>query len=446
MHKEVNLREGGIYSSMMLFSLPMILSSLFQQAYNLADTLIVGRFLGPDALASVGSAYALMNFITSLLIGLSMGSGALFSYSYGKDDIPQLRRDIYNSSILFAIIAVALTIVCYLFRDPILVLLHTPEEIFEEEKAYVEVIFTGIFFVFLYNYFSFLLRSRGNSSSPLYFLIFSALLNIALDLFFIISLKRGVKGAAEATVISQGVSGIGVALYFFITNKDLIPRAEERKFEKDRIKTIFKYSSLTSIQQSIMNFGILMIQGLVNSFGPSVMAAFAASVKIDTTAYTPSQEFGSAYSLFVSQNLGGGRMDRIKKGTKGAFIISIVFSLIMSAVIYIFAPSLMKLFVSDNEISVIKTGVEYLRIEGSFYVGIGILFLLYGYYRGIGRPEWSIVLTVASLGTRVLLAYTLSPLPALGEKAIWWSIVIGWALADLVGLVAMKKVQIKKEA
>ncbi len=446
MHKEVNLREGGIYSSMMLFSLPMILSSLFQQAYNLADTLIVGRFLGPDALASVGSAYALMNFITSLLIGLSMGSGALFSYSYGKDDIPQLRRDIYNSSILFAIIAVALTIVCYLFRDPILVLLHTPEEIFEEEKAYVEVIFTGIFFVFLYNYFSFLLRSRGNSSSPLYFLIFSALLNIALDLFFIISLKRGVKGAAEATVISEGVSGIGVALYFFITNKDLIPRAEERKFEKDRIKTIFKYSSLTSIQQSIMNFGILMIQGLVNSFGPSVMAAFAASVKIDTTAYTPSQEFGSAYSLFVSQNLGGGRMDRIKKGTKGAFIISIVFSLIMSAVIYIFAPSLMKLFVSDNEISVIKTGVEYLRIEGSFYVGIGILFLLYGYYRGIGRPEWSIVLTVASLGTRVLLAYTLSPLPALGEKAIWWSIVIGWALADLVGLVAMKKVKIKKEA
>ncbi len=446
MHKEVNLREGGIYSSMMLFSLPMILSSLFQQAYNLADTLIVGRFLGPDALASVGSAYALMNFITSLLIGLSMGSGALFSYSYGKDDIPQLRRDIYNSSILFAIIAVALTIVCYLFRDPILVLLHTPEEIFEEEKAYVEVIFTGIFFVFLYNYFSFLLRSRGNSSSPLYFLIFSALLNIALDLFFIISLKRGVKGAAEATVISQGVSGIGVALYFFITNKDLIPRAEERKFEKDRIKTIFKYSSLTSIQQSIMNFGILMIQGLVNSFGPSVMAAFAASVKIDTTAYTPSQEFGSAYSLFVSQNLGGGRMDRIKKGTKGAFIISIVFSLIMSALIYIFAPSLMKLFVSDNEISVIKTGVEYLRIEGSFYVGIGILFLLYGYYRGIGRPEWSIVLTVASLGTRVLLAYTLSPLPALGEKAIWWSIVIGWALADLVGLFAMKKVKIKKEA
>ncbi len=439
------MKDGGIYSSMMLFSLPMILSSLFQQAYNLADTLIVGRFLGPDALASVGSAYALMNFITSLLIGLSMGSGALFSYSYGKGDIPQLRKDIYNSSILFAIIAIALTIVCYLFRDPILVLLHTPEEIFIEEMTYVEVIFTGIFFVFLYNYFSFLLRSRGNSSTPLYFLIFSALLNIVLDLFFIISLKRGVRGAAEATVISQGVSGIGVALYFFITNKDLIPRTEERKFAKDRIKTIFKYSSLTSIQQSIMNFGILMIQGLVNSFGPSVMAAFAASVKIDTTAYTPSQEFGSAYSLFVSQNLGGGRMERIKKGTRGAFIISIAFSLIMSLVIYIFAPSLMKLFVSPEETAVIKTGVEYLRIEGSFYIGIGILFLLYGYYRGIGRPEWSIVLTVISLGTRVLLAYTLSPLPALGENAIWWSIVIGWILADLTGLLAIRKVKIKKE-
>ena len=424
---------------MLLFSFPIILGNLFQQAYNLADTLIVGRYLGANALAAVGSAYTLMTFINSLLIGLSMGSGALFSYSYGKGQIEEMRRDIYNSSLLFSIIAIVLTMACYALTDEILMLLQTPEQLFAQEREYIQVIFFGIFFVFLYNYVAFLLRSRGDSSTPLYFLIVSALLNIVLDLVFIISFQRGAKGAAEATVISQIVSAGGITVYFLKTNKDLLPQKIERKLEKARIKTIFQYSFLTSIQQSVMNFGILMVQGLINSFGATVMASYAAAVKIDTLAYTPNQEFGSAYSIFISQNLGGGKMDRIKKGTKGAFVVSILFSLVISLVIYIFAPTLMSFFVSVEETEVIRIGVEYLRIEGVFYLGIGILFLLYGYYRGIGRPEWSIILTVFSLGTRVLLAYTLSPV--FGEKAIWWSVVIGWFLADAVGLIAIKKVR-----
>ncbi len=443
MKREVNLREGGIISSMLLFSFPIILGNIFQQAYNLADTLIVGRFLGPGALAAVGSAYALMTFLNSLLIGLSMGAGALFSYSYGKGDLSGMRRDIYNSGVLFSLIAVILTVVSYALTDEILTLLQTPEEIFREERSYIKVIFSGIFFVFLYNYVSYLLRSRGDSSTPLWFLVVSSLLNIVLDLVFIIPLGRGVKGAAEATVISQAVSGGGITVYFLLTGRDMLPRKDERKLEGRRIREIFRYSFLTSIQQSIMNFGILMIQGLVNSFGSTVMASFAAAVKIDTLAYTPSQEFGSAYSIFVSQNLGGGKMERIRKGTKGAFLVSSLFSLAISLVICLLSPSLMSFFVSLEETEVIRTGAEYLRIEGAFYIGIGILFLLYGYYRGIGRPEWSIVLTVISLGTRVLLAYTLSPI--LGEKAIWWAIVIGWLLADITGLTAMKGLRIKEE-
>ena len=442
MKREVNLREGGIISSMLLFSFPIILGNIFQQAYNLADTLIVGRFLGAGALAAVGSAYALMTFLNSLLIGLSMGAGALFSYSYGKGDLSDMRRDIYNSAILFSLIAIVLTALSYALTDEILVLLQTPQEIFEEQKAYIKVIFSGIFFVFLYNYVSYLLRSRGDSSTPLWFLVVSALLNIVLDLVFIIPFGRGVKGAAEATVISEAVSGVGITVYFLLTNRDMLPKKDERKLEGKRISAIFRYSFLTSIQQSIMNFGILMIQGLVNSFGSTVMASFAAAVKIDTLAYTPSQEFGSAYSIFISQNLGGGKMERIRKGTKGAFLVSALFSVVISLVICFLSPSLMSLFVSVEETEVIRIGVEYLRIEGAFYIGIGILFLLYGYYRGIGRPEWSIVLTVISLGTRVLLAYTVSPF--FGEKAIWWSIVIGWILADITGLIAMRKVRIKE--
>lgn len=442
MAKEIDLCEGRILPKIVFFSLPIILGNLFQQAYNLVDTLIVGRVLGPDSLASVGSAYALMTFINSLLIGLSMGSGALFSYNWGKGEKAELRKDIYNSFILFSILAIILTTICYVFLNQILVLLRTPKELLIEEKEYLKIIFLGIFFVFLYNYVSYILRSKGDSKTPLYFLILSALINIALDLFFIIKLKRGVKGAGEATVIAEAFSALGIITFFFIRNKNLLPLKEERIIEVNRLKNILRYSFLTSIQQSVMNFGILMIQSLVNSFGSITMAAFAASVKIDTLSYTPSQEFGNAYSIFISQNLGANKKDRVKKGTKEAFVLTSFVAIILSIVIYTFSSNLMELFVNKDEIEVIKIGVEYLHIEGVFYCGIALLFALYGYYRGIGRPEYSIVLTVISLGLRVLLAYCLSPY--LGRKAIWWAIVIGWIVADITGLVLLKFIKVKE--
>lgn len=268
------------------------------------------------------------------------------------------------------------------------------------------------------------------------------MINIALDLFFIIKLKRGVKGAGEATVIAEAFSALGIITFFFIRNKNLLPLKEERIIEVNRLKNILRYSFLTSIQQSVMNFGILMIQSLVNSFGSVTMAAFAASVKIDTLSYTPSQEFGNAYSIFISQNLGANKKDRVKKGTKEAFVLTSFVAIILSIVIYTFSSNLMELFVNKDEIEVIKIGVEYLHIEGAFYCGIALLFALYGYYRGIGRPEYSIVLTVISLGLRVLLAYCLSPY--WGRKAIWWAIVIGWIVADITGLVLLKFIKVKE--
>ena len=182
-----------------------------------------------------------------------------------------------------------------------------------------------------------------------------------------------------------------------------------------------------------MNFGILMIQGLVNSFGTTVMAAFAAAVKIDTVAYMPSQEFGNAYSLFVSQNYGAGKPDRIREGTRIALITSAVFSVAVSAVIFLSADSLMSIFVDGSEHEIIAEGVRYLRIEGSMYIGIGVLFLWYGYFRGTGRPHISLILTVISLGTRVALSYALAPGTPLGVTAIWASIPVGWVLADIAG-------------
>lgn len=302
-----DLTKGKISKNLILFALPMMAGNLMQQFYNIADTLIVGRVVGKNALAAVGAAYTLMTFLTSIFLGLSMGAGVLFSIYKGKNDKHALRVAVAHAFVLIMAVMVFVNVLVYVCMHPILWFLRVPQEVMEE------------------------------------------------------------------------------------------------------------------MQQSVMNFGILMVQGLVNSFGATTMAAFAAAVKIDAFAYLPVQDFGNAYSTFVAQNYGVKDYGRIQKGTKEAFAISIVFSIIISILVCTFAASLMEIFVKAQETAVIACGVQYLRIEGSFYCGIGCLFLLYGYYRAINKAQMSVVLTVISLGLRVVLAYILSvPLKAPG---IWVAIV-----------------------
>lgn len=431
-----DLTEGKISRSLLLFALPMMAGNLLQQFYNIADTLIVGRVLGSNALAAVGSAYTLMTFLTSIFLGLSMGSGALFSIYKGKNDQNSLRSAIVHAFALIMAVTVLLNVLVYIGIDPILHFLRVPDEVWDGMKAYLLVIFAGIIATSLYNYFSCLLRALGNSTIPLVFLAVSAVLNIGLDLLFVAVLPWGIRGAALATVIAQYVSGIGITLYVLLKCRDLLPSREDLQFNRQILGEIGNLSSMTCVQQSVMNFGILMVQGLVNSFGPVVMAAFAAAVKIDTFAYLPVQDFGNAYSTFIAQNYGAGKKDRIRKGTRESFLISFLFCIVISAVVYIFAAPLMRIFVSAKETAVIASGVRYLRIEGAFYCGIGCLFLLYGYYRAVKKPGMSVILTVISLGTRVALAYILSAY--IGETGIWMAIPIGWVLADVTGLAYMK--------
>ena len=431
-----DLTEGKISRSLLLFALPMMAGNLLQQFYNIADTLIVGRVLGSNALAAVGSAYTLMTFLTSIFLGLSMGSGALFSIYKGKNDQESLRNAIVHAFALIMAVTVLLNVLVYIGIDPILHFLRVPDEVWDGMKAYLLVIFAGIIATSLYNYFSCLLRALGNSTIPLVFLAVSAVLNIGLDLLFVAVLPWGIRGAALATVIAQYVSGIGITLYVLLKCRDLLPSREDLQFNRQILGEIGNLSSMTCVQQSVMNFGILMVQGLVNSFGPVIMAAFAAAVKIDTFAYLPVQDFGNAYSTFIAQNYGAGKKERIRKGTKESFLISFLFCIVISAVVCIFAAPLMRIFVSAKETAVIASGVRYLRIEGAFYCGIGCLFLLYGYYRAVKKPGMSVILTVISLGTRVALAYILSAY--IGETGIWMAIPIGWVLADVTGLVYMK--------
>lgn len=425
--------------SMLLFAVPMILGNLLQQCYNIADTLIVGKFLGAGALAAVGSSFTLMTFLTSILLGLCMGSGAVFSIRYGRQDEDGLKEGILASFVLIAGITILLNILAFLSLNHIRVLLQVPNEVWGLMREYLIVIFSGITATFLYNYFASFLRAIGNSVVPLVFLAACALLNLVLDLFFVLALKRGVSGAAEATVISQYISGIGIAVYSLFRCSQFCGVLRNCRIRWECLKEIANFSVMTCIQQSVMNLGILMVQGLVNSFGAEIMAAFAAAVKIDAFAYMPVQDFGNAFSTFIAQNYGAGNTKRIQKGLKGAVLVSFLFCIIISSAIWIFARPLMELFVNKNETRIIMEGIRYLHIEGAFYWGIGCLFLLYGLYRAIAVPAMSVVLTIISLGTRVLLAYLLSSVPSIGVAGIWWAIPIGWILADTVGVLYYRK-------
>lgn len=430
-----DLTQGPVMKTMLRFAVPMILGDLLQQCYNIADTMIVGRFLGADALAAVGSSFSLMTFLTSVLLGLAMGSGTVFSIRYGEKDRAGLKEGILASFVLLGAVTVFLNVIVFAGTDWIIWFLRTPGELTGLMREYLTVIFAGLAGIFLYNFFASLLRSLGNSMVPLIFLAVSAGLNIVLDLWFVAGLHRGVAGAAEATVISQYVSGIGIALYTKIKFPRLLKKEKHIRLRMSRMKEITSFSALTCLQQSFMNLGILAVQGLVNSYGTTVMAAFAAAVKIDAFAYLPVQDFGNAFSIFTAQNFGARQWERIRKGIRTAVAVSVAFGALLSLLVFLLAEPLMTLFIDKGETAVIAEGVRYLHIEGAFYYMIGLLFLFYGLYRALGKPGMSVVLTIVSLGVRVALAYALSAVPFIGTLGIWWSVPVGWFLADALGAV-----------
>ena len=352
-----------------------------------------------------------------------------------------LKNSIFVSFVMIAAVALAVNAGVFLFIDPIMRLLCVPGELYALMREYLWIIFYGIFAVFLYNFFASLLRAVGNSFIPLVFLGIAAVLNVILDLVFVLVFHWGVGGAAGATVIAQFVSGVGIGIYTFVKMPEFRIGKSHMRMDRRVLGEISQFSFLTCAQQSVMNFGILMVQGLVNSFGTVVMAAFAAAVKIDSFAYMPVQDFGNAFSTFIAQNYGAGKRDRIKAGIKSAVIVSISFCLFISAIVWIFAKQLMLIFVQPQETEILAVGVGYLRIEGAFYWGIGCLFLLYGLYRAVRRPGMSVVLTVISLGTRVALAYALASVPSIGVTGIWVSVPIGWILADLAGFLYYGRVR-----
>ncbi len=430
-----DLTRGSVFKTISFFALPMLLGNILQQAYNIVDTWVVGQYVSSDALAAVGASYTLMVFLTSILIGLCMGSSVVFSIYFGAKNERKLKESIGASFLLIVLIMILLTMIPIVSVDAIIDWMNIPDEINALTREYLYIVFLGIPAVFLYNFFAAFLRAIGNSVVPLLFLGVSTILNIVLDLLFVIRFGLGTAGAAEATIIAQYVAGIGICLYALLKNEIVRYALLHIKLNMENMREIAGFSIFTCLQQSVMNLGILMVQGLVNSFGTTIMAAFATAVKIDSFAYMPAQEYANAFSTFIAQNVGAKKRDRVVKGIRYAAMTSLSYCAVISFLLWFAAESLMKVFVNRAETEIIAEGVRYLHIEGSFYCGIGCLFLFYGLYRALGKPAMSLVLTIVSLGTRVVLAYMLAPIASIGVVGIWWAVPIGWFLADAVGFI-----------
>ena len=427
-----DMTSGSPMKLMLSFTLPMFVGNLFQQLYNVVDTIIVGKFVGREALAAVGSCFAIMVLINSIILGLAMGASVLFSQLYGAKNYNRLKTAIILACVFILGLTTILSLIAFLGTSTIIRWYQIPTEMVQYSTDYLRCIFAGLLFVSLYNLAANLLRSFGDSKTPLYFLLLACGINIALDLLFVVGFGMEVFGVAIATIIAQAVSGIACVFFAIYKIKFLQFRREDAVFDTGLFRSMSRYAVLTSLQQSVMNFGIVLVQGLVNTFGAALMAAFAAGVKIDAFAYMPVQDFGNAFSTYTAQNVGAKNWARVRQGLKTAALISGIFSLVVSLIVVMLAEPLIGLFIKAGDFEVIAIGVRYLRIEGAFYILIGFLFLFYGFYRGLGYAQVSIVLTVVSLGTRVALAYLLAP--TFGFTVIFWAIPIGWLLADVVGL------------
>ena len=435
------ITEGVIWKQLLLFFFPIVLGTFFQQLYNTADTIVVGRFVSKEALAAVGgSAAQIVGLIVGFFVGLASGASVIISQFYGAKNRVQLNRALHTAYAFSIIGSIFITVLGILIAPWMLELMHTPQETMADALLYLRIYFAGIIFVFIYNVGSSILRAMGDSRRPLYYLIVCCILNIVLDIVLVIVFHMGVAGVSIATIFSQGVSAVLITRA--LMHSDDLYQLEFRKirFHKSALISLIWVGCPTGIQSVLYSVTNMLIQTFLNNLGTDTVAAWSAFGKIDSLYWMVNNAFGIAVTTFVGQNFGAGKGERIREGVKYAVLSVVVFCVIVSSLVVCFSHSLMNLFV-DAGSAVSEAGAWYLQIEGAFYVGIGILFLLYGYFRAVNKPVVSVILTVISLGMRVALAYGLTEIAGVGVTGIWISIPIGWFLADFAGIIFYRRNQ-----
>lgn len=437
-----DLTTGKIMPILVNFTVPLVLGNLFQLTYNAVDSIIVGHFVGKEALAAVGICNPISTLMILFLNGLCMGASILMGIQYGAKDYKTLHRQISTTMLSGVVFSFFLTLFCVVFAVPILHLLQVDASIMEMTRQYLRIIFLGLMFTFLYNFFSSTLRALGDSASPLYFLIISAVLNIFGDLFFVIVLKAGSNGCAISTVLSEALCCLFCIIY--IQKKVPILRLGKKwlVFDSRLLKKTIAYGWASAMQQATVQMGKIAIQALVNTMGVSVAAAFAVVNRIDDFAITPEQNIAHAMTALMAQNKGAGKNDRMREGFRCGMILEIVYGAAVMVICQVFAGELMALFVKDEE--VIGHGVIYLHLIAVMYILPAVTNAIQGFFRGIGDLKVTLMSSFTNMAVRVIAAAPMILLWNFGIEALPYSYLAGWVAMLLVEMPLMIRIYRKK--
>ena len=459
------MTEGNAAKSIAYFSIPLVLSSVFQQLYNLVDSIIVGNYVGEDALAAVGASYSITMVFISIAIGSGIGCAVVISQYYGAKMIHKMKTSIYTSIIAIAILSVFLACIGWIMSDFLLQIMKTPDNIFYDALSYLKIYFLGLTFMFLYNIITSIFNALGESKIPLYFLIFSSFLNILLDLIFVVKLQYGVVGVAIATLIAQGISAFlsityllfnlkkfktedEVAIDLGLNNKSAKVKTNKkeninkRKDSKDIklfdfaiLKNMNKIAIPSIFQQSFVYISIFLVQIIVNTFGSSIIAGYTIATKIDSITMIPLASFGNAVGTFTAQNIGAKKIERVKEGLKSSLIIITLMSLAIFAVL--FGQNIIELFLNKSQSEdAIDFALKYLRIVSGFYIVKGFMNAYTGVLKGAGDIGVFVLSTMLNFLVRLIIVYVFAN--TIGVSVIYYGVPIGWFVGLLIGYIRYK--------
>lgn len=444
--KNYDMLKDNPGKSLLIFALPMIIGNLFQQFYNMADSIIVGKFVNEDALAAVGASYSLTTIFIMIAIGGGIGASVITSQYLGAKEYKKMKTSIYTALISFFVLSIFLCVFGLLKNKELLIALNTPHNILDDAHLYLEIYFIGLPFLFMYNILSAVFNSLGKSRIPLYLLIFSSVLNVALDLFMVINLNMGVAGVAIATVIAQGISAVisFIVLIRIIHTYDT-GTSHIKKFDESMISKMFLIAIPSILQQSIVSIGMVLVQSVVNTFGSSVLAGYSAGMRIESICIVPMLAMGNAISTFTAQNIGAGQYDRIHQGYRAAYKIIISFSLVIAFIIALFYEPIISIFLEAKSGSeAFHVGTSYLKFIGYFFVFIGFKSITDGLLRGAGDMFLFTIANLVNLTIRVYIAYKFAP--TWGVQAVWYAIPMGWAANYIISFVYYRTNRWKKRA
>lgn len=433
MSNKTNLVEGNVSKGLMAFAIPMILGNVFQQLYNIADSIIVGKLINADALAAVGASSSITMLFVMVAVGTGIGCTVVISQLYGARRMEELKTAISTALVSILAFSIILSVIGRVLSSFILSAMKTPDNIFLDAKIYLDIYFYGFFFLFLYNAFTAVFNALGDSKKPLFFLIFSSVVNIGLDILFVGPFEMGVAGAAWATLIAQALSAL-LSFVVLVYKLRKIKVKEHAFFDAEMLKNMSKVAFPTILQQSIVSLGMLLIQAAVNRFGSVFLAGYTAAIRIDGLAIVPIVNMGNAVSTFVAQNIGAGQIERVKKGYHVGLTAAIAFSVVIGIVMQIFGEPIIGLFMDAGTASEsIRIGAQYIGIVSFFYFIFALMNCTNAVLRGSGDMVVFTLAALANLCVRVSLTYIFAD--ATAGMVIMWANPVGWATSFVIGYV-----------